>query len=84
MGRQHWEPSTEGKPCSDRRHGHMTLGKVSDLLAEGKMEMVPGQYVDERGVTRQSWIPVARFVNARRWVPRVSGKFLTMQYVSGG
>lgn len=84
MGRQYWAAPGDGKPCTNRRHAHMTLGKVEALMAEGKMEMVPGQYTDANGIEQVSWIPVARFVNARRWAPRMSEKFLTMQYVPGG
>ncbi len=84
MGRQHWEAPQDGKPCSNRRHAHMSLGKVAALMSEGKMEMVPGVYTDERGVEHPTWIPVARFVNARRWAPRMSGKMMVLQLVPGG
>lgn len=84
MGRQYWESPERGERCTNRRHAHMTLGKVEELMREGKMEMVGCQYVDERGVERPTWIPVARFVNARRWAPRMSAKMMVLQLVAGG
>lgn len=84
MGRQHWDSPADGQRCTNRRHAHMTLGKVAELMREGKMEMVGGEYTDERGMKHPTWIPVARFVNARRWAPRMSAKMMVLQLVAGG
>jgi ribosomal protein L18E len=84
MGRQYWEAPEDGKPCANRRHAHMSLGKVSELMRDGKMEMVSGVYVDDEGVEHATWIPVARFVNARRWAPRMSAKMMVLQLIPGG
>lgn len=88
MGRQHWEAPEDGAICRNRRHAHMTLGKVAQLMADGKMEMVPGVYTGARGEQVATWIPVARFVNARRWRPKVSkglgAPMMALQLVPGG
>ena len=67
-----WTAPPAGKPCMNRQHGHLSLGKVEELMAKDGMEMVRGLYVDERGVQEETWIPVARFINSRRWARRIS------------
>lgn len=88
MGRQYWEAPEDGGICRNRRHAHMTLGKVAQLMADGKMEMVAGVFTNERGEEVPTWIPVARFVNARRWRPEVSkglgAPMMVLQLVPGG
>lgn len=88
MGRQFWDPPENGGVCENRRHAHMTLAKVEAMMREGTMEMVRGIYTDERGLEQETWIPVARFVNARRWSPRLSGaghgRMMVLQLVAGG
>lgn len=84
-----WTAPAPGKPCMNRRHGHLSLGKVEGLLAQGSMEMVLGTYLDAQGVERETWIPVARFVDGRRWTRRISYHpasrtgMVTMQLVPG-
>lgn len=56
----------------NRRHGHLSLGKVEGLLAQGSMEMVLGTYADPQGREWPTWIPVARFVDSKHWARRIS------------
>lgn len=72
---QQWEASAPGTPCKSNRHSHMTRERAERLIAEGKMEYVPGQqeHVTPKGAeVRQCWIPVVRFVTQRRWKKRMS------------
>ena len=88
FGRQSWTAPEPGKRCDVHEHGHMSLGKVEALMAEGKMEMVAGVYTDAAGREESTWIPVARFVNAQRWMPKLSrgegAAMMTLQLVRGG
>lgn len=88
VGRQYWEAPEDGSVCRNRRHAHMTLGRVEALMAEGKMEMVRGVITLADGTEEAAWIPVARFVNARRWTPKLSkgegAPMMTLQLVPGG
>lgn len=88
VGTQGWEAPEDGCRCRSRRHAHMTLGKVEALMNDGKMEMVRGVFTHADGAEEPAWIPVARFVNARRWAPKLSkglgAPMMTLQLVPGG
>lgn len=72
LGESHVAP--EGF-CENRRHGHMTRGKVDELVSEGRMEWV--SKVEER-MTRGKLVdyeveqPVARFVPGPEWRKTIS------------
>jgi hypothetical protein len=90
-GREEWSSPPPGESCKSRRHGHMSLGKVQALVDDGKMEMVQGicqKFRKGVWIEESCWIPVARFVNARRWRKTLSfdggAAVATMQLVRGG
>jgi hypothetical protein len=72
---QEWTASAPGTACKSNRHSHMTRERAERLIAEGKMEYVPGYQTvttSKGDETRQCWIPVVRFVLHRRWKKRMS------------
>lgn len=87
-GNEQWEMPSDGMSCTSKRHGHISLCKVEQFLADGKMEMVRGYRVNHRGIEEPAWLPVAKFVNARRWRKTMSvgdgAPMATMQLVAGG
>lgn len=91
-GREEWVAPPDGQACRSKRHGHITLAKVESLVADQRMEWVPGvQAVFRKGVwvEEKVWIPVARFVKAKRWKKTISfeergAPIATMQLVAGG
>lgn len=84
-GNEQWESPEDGKTCRSHRHGHMTLWKCEQLIADGKMEWVKGIEILAGGKEKPIWIPVAKFVNARRWRKTYSGGVVAvMQLVAGG
>ena len=84
-----WVAPPAGRACGNRQHGHLSLGKVEELMALGCMEMVKGIYVTPQGAEVETWIPVARFLDSRRWArrvsvdPRMRAGMVTMQLVAG-
>jgi hypothetical protein len=92
-GKQTWTAPEQGQPCRSKAHGHITYAKVVQLVDEEKMEWVAGirqvfKAKTSEWVAESCWIPVARFVNARRWkkTPSFDGlsSVATMQLVAGG
>ncbi len=63
----------------------MTLWKCEQLIFDGKMAWVKGVEILPDGKEKSVWIPVAKFVSARRWRKKMSGGFVAvMQLVAGG
>ena len=92
-GRQEWVAPEVGQPCRSIAHGHITYAKALQLIDEEKMEWVAGTRRVFRSktaewITEACWVPVVRFVNARRWRKTMSsagsGPVATMQLVAGG
>ena len=69
-----WTAPPAGERCKSKAHGHITLGRVAQLVDEEKMEMVAGEQKDADGEPHPSWIPVARFVRPKRWKAKISGR----------
>jgi hypothetical protein len=70
--KEQWAAPVDGKACTNRRHVHMGLGRVEQLMADGLMEMVRGLWTNAQGEEEPAWIPVARFVQARHLRPKYS------------
>jgi len=49
----------------------MGVARVLEYVHEGRMEWLPGEQ-EIAGVRREVWIPVAQFVQAKRWRKKMS------------